>query len=177
MKSQKGITLVSVAIYIVLVMVVLGILATVTLNFQKGIKEINGEGTKIAEVNKFNMYFLQEIKKKGNDIVLCTNNEISFLTGDKYVFDSNNGTINLVELDNDGTINKTIELANNIETCTFSKTSKEGKVFVKVSIKPKNADEIIKEYVSNNEESTFIYEDEEEYIYNSNTSDQTEKDI
>ena len=53
-KSQNGITLTSLAIYVVLVFVVLAILATVTANFKSSVKEINQEGTDIAEVNKFN---------------------------------------------------------------------------------------------------------------------------
>ena len=63
MKSQKGITLTSLAIYIVLIFIVLGILATITANMQKGINDSNKSGAEIAEINKFNMYFLQEVKR------------------------------------------------------------------------------------------------------------------
>jgi len=70
MKSQRGVTLSSLAIYIVLIFVVLAILATVSLNFQTGIKDINSEGTEIIEISKFNMYFLKEVKMNGNKITL-----------------------------------------------------------------------------------------------------------
>ena len=69
MKSQKGITLASLAIYIVLIFIVIGMLATVTTNIQQNIKEKNADGEKMAEVNKFNMYFIQEVKRSGNKIV------------------------------------------------------------------------------------------------------------
>ncbi|MBQ3145427.1 MAG: hypothetical protein IJB90_02470 [Clostridia bacterium] len=180
MKSQKGITLTSLAIYIVLVFIVLGILGTVTLNFQSGVKEISSEGTEIAEINKFNMYFLQEVKKQGNDIVSIneSDSDITFSTGIKYVFDTNQGVINLVELNADGEPNKTIKLAENIEECIFNKSIEEGKTVITVDIKAKNTDRITKEYVLISEEIKFDYEDEEEYTYNNtNIINQTENII
>ena len=47
MKSQRGVTLTTLAIYIVLVFIALAMLATVTSNFQKNIKESNQEGTEV----------------------------------------------------------------------------------------------------------------------------------
>ena len=64
MNSQNGVTLTSLAIYIILVLIVLGILATITTNFQMGIKGVNEEGTENLEIDKFNMYFLKEVKKE-----------------------------------------------------------------------------------------------------------------
>lgn len=167
MKSQKGITLVSVALYIVLVFIVLAVLATVTSSFQNGVKEITQEGTEIAEINKFNMYFLQDVKKQNNNIIKISENknEITFLLGTKYVFDNNKGVINLIELNNDGTENKTIKLAEKIEECTFTKVNENENTIIIVNIKAKNTDRVIKEYVLNNQDISLDYEDEKEYVY------------
>ena len=173
MKMQRGVTLASLAIYIVLIFIVLAILATVTSNFQSNIKEINREGTEIAEINKFNMYFLQEVKKQGNKITSISDTEITFSTGKIYSFQDY--VIYLIETNSDGT-NK-IKLAENIENCKFSKSSVDGKTVITVTVKAKNTDAITQEYVLNNEEITSTYEDEEAYIYNSNTTNQTENNI
>lgn len=174
MKSEKGVTLASLAIYIVLIFIVLAILATVTSNFQSSIKEINQEGTEIAEINKFNMYFLQEVKKQGNKITSISDTEITFSTGKTYSF--LNYAICLIEKNSDGT-DKTIKLAEDIENCKFSKSSVDGKTVVTVTIKAKNTDAMTQEYVLNNEEITSTYEDEEAYVYNSNTTNQTENNM
>ena len=153
LKSQKGITLTSVAIYIVLIFVVLGILSTVTLNFQNSVKDITDEGTEIAEINKFNMYFLQEVKKQGNAINKISENEIVFALGNKYSFKNNEIYLN----DN-------IKIAKDIETCIFSSILENGKVIITVKIKAKNAEEQVIEYILNTEEiASNTYEDEENY--------------
>lgn len=166
MKSQKGITLTSLATYVVLIFAVLAILATVTANFQSNIREINQEGTDIAEINKFNSYFLQEVKKQENGIKEIEENSIEFLSKNKYQFDNNSETINLVELDDSGNETKTIKIAEHIKECRFSKKIQNGKNIITVTIKAQNTDEIITEYVLNTDGFTYKYDDEDSYIYN-----------
>ena len=177
MRTQKGITLTSLATYVVLIFVVLAILATVTANFQSSIKEINQEGIEIAEINKFNSYFLQEVKKQGNEITKITENSIEFSSNNKYEFDSENRNINLIELDNDGNYSKIIEVAENIEECTFSKRTENGKVIIGVEIRAKNSQKLTNEYVLNTDKLTSEYEDENDYVYYSNTVNVQENNI
>lgn len=177
MRSQKGITLTSLATYVVLIFVVLAILATVTANFQSSIKEINQEGIEIAEINKFNSYFLQEVKKQGNEITKITENSIEFSSNNKYEFDSENRNINLIELDNDGNYSKIIEVAENIEECNFSKRTENGKVIIGVEIRAKNSQKLTNEYVLNTDKLTSEYEDENDYVYYSNTVNVQENNI
>lgn len=171
MKSEKGVTLASLAIYIVLIFIALAVLATVTSNFQSGIKEINQKGTEIAEINNFNIYFLQEVKKQGNKIISISDNEITFSTGKKYSFIEDENAIYLIET------NANIKLAENIEVCKFSNNIIDGKSVITVTIKAKNTEQVTQEYVLNNGEITSNYEDEEEYIYNNNITNQTENNI
>lgn len=153
MKSQKGITLASLAIYIVLIFIVLGILATVTSNFQNGVKEITEEGTEIAEINKFNMFFLQEVKKQGNEIDKVSNNEILFTTGNKYTFKSDNNIY----------LNDGIKVAESIENCAFSSKLENGKTVVMVTIKVEKMEEQVIEYILSDDKFKDIYEDETDY--------------
>lgn len=159
MKSEKGVTLMSLATYIVLMMIVIAILATVRTNFQSNLKEINQQGTEVSEISKFNMYFLQEVKKQGNKINSISNNEISFITGNKYIYRDNKIYLEDVT---DGT---SIIIASNIIKCVFDKSVENGKNIVSVTIQANNANETINEYVLNNEQVYTDYEDEETYIY------------
>lgn len=163
MKSEKGITLMSLATYIVLMLIVIAVLATVRMNFQSNIKEINKEGTEVSEISKFNMYFLQEVKKQGNKVNLVSNNEIVFTTGNKYVYKDNRIYLQNI------TDESSITIANDIIKCEFSKKIENGKDIVTVTIQAKNTNENINEYVLNNEEDYLYYEDEEAYTYNKNS--------
>lgn len=164
MKSEKGITLMSLAIYIIVVLIVMSILMTVRSSFQSNVKEISKEGTESSEISKFNIYFLQEVKKQGNSIksISESNDEISFTTGNKYIYKENK-----IYLENE--IDKTsIIIANDISKCEFNKKIENGKNIVSVTIQAKNTDEIISEYVLSNEEFYTQYDNEESYVYNQN---------
>ena len=152
MKSEKGVTLMSLAIYIVLMMIVIAILATVRTNFQSNLNEINQQGAEFSEISKFNMYFLQEVKKQGNDIKSISNNEILFTMGNKYTF-KNNAIY----------LNDNINIAENIKDCIFSNDLVNGKKIIKVIIIVENIYAQEMEYVLNNENLVQKYEDEVEY--------------
>lgn len=157
MKSEKGVTLMSLVTYIVLMMIVLVILATVRANFQSNLKEVNQQGAQASEISKFNMYFLQEVKKQGNDIESISDNEILFTMGNKYTFKNNaiylNDNINIAEKSED-------------EEWTFSYNLVNGKKIITVTIikqDEKNSEQKI-EYVLNDKNLVQKYEDEETYI-------------
>ncbi len=171
MKSQRGITLASLAIYIVLIFIVLGILAVVRSNFQSGVKEINDEGTEISEINNFNMYFLQEVKKQGNKVfnINSDNKEISFITGITFKYNATDKIIYMQE-----SSNVSIKIANNIANCKFDELLENGKKIIRVTIKTENSEEKTIDYVLNSEEITSTYEDEKEYVHNSVITSQTE---
>ena len=153
MKSQRGITLASVAIYIVLILIALAVLATVALDFQNGVKEITKEGTEIAEINKFNMFFLQEVKKQENGIDVISNDEILFTTGNKYTFKGDNNIY----------LNDSINVAENIENCVFSSKLENGKIVIVVTIKVEKIEEQVIEYILSTNKFKDIYEDEKDY--------------
>ncbi len=163
MKSQKGITLTSLVLYIMLVLIVLGILATITASFQSNLKEVNKEGTKNSEIDNFSMYFLKEIKKQGNEVSAISENEISFTTGNKFSFNDN-----AIYLSNNNDASN-IKIAESIENCTFTHSLENGKTVISVTIKARDAEERNIEYVLSNEEYSSANEDENNYIDNNYT--------
>ena len=154
MRSQKGITLTSLGIYIMIILIVLGILATITTSFQMGIKDVNEKGTENLEIDKFNIYFLKEVKKTGNSISKITSSEIVFATNNKYSFK-----------ETDIYLNDTIKIAEDINKCEFSESLVDGKTVITVTIKVANGVEETIEYILNDSANSNVYEDEEMYIY------------
>lgn len=157
MKSQKGVTLTSLAIYIVVVLIVLGILAVISGTFQGNIKEIYTEGTNNAEIDKLNVYLLREVKRQGNEISTISNNEVVFTTVNKYTFSSANQCVFL---------NNNIKIAENIEKCVFAKSTVNGKTVITLTIKAVNSEEKTMEYVLNSNTYNPSYEDESDYTNN-----------
>ncbi len=158
MKSQKGITLTSLIIYVLVVIVVTGILATIMANFQSNLKEINGKASREAEFDKFNVYFIKEVKILGNKVSTISEakNEIVFESGNKYTFR---------ESDNSIYLNDNIKISENIQRCTFSNSLVDGKDIVTVVIKVIDGEGRTIEYVLNNATSNLEYEDESYYVH------------
>ena len=138
MKSQKGITLMSLIVYIIVVVVALTMLATITVSFRGAVNNVDEDAETIADYNRFNMYILKEVKKTENDIIDCTDTYVEFSTGAKYQYEEN--TIYLLEN------GKEIALVENITKCKFAKNDENGKVSLQVDIKIGNQDEKTVEY-------------------------------
>ena len=65
MKCEKGITLTALTIYVIVFIFVIGIVATITSYFYNNVINFDETTKSYAEINKFNMYFLQDIKEQG----------------------------------------------------------------------------------------------------------------
>lgn len=153
MRSNRGITLTSLILYVALILIALGILATLTSSFRVNIKDLNQEGTNNYEFDKFNVSFLQEVKKDGNGISSVNASEIIFTTNNKYTFK-----------DNSIYLNDNIKIAENIENCSFSTELIDKKTVITVNIKPKKAEEKNVEYVLNDSSDFSNIEDENSYV-------------
>lgn len=88
LKSNKGITLTSLIIYIIGMTIIVGIVATLTTVLQNNVNEVEKNSQDIAQILNFNMYFLEDVKKENNKIVKIEDNlqQITFLTGNTYTF-------------------------------------------------------------------------------------------
>ena len=87
-KNEKGITLVSLTIYIIAMLVVVSIVTTISLFFYNNVINIDHDSQNLAEFNKFNMYFLEETKKAGNMVIEAPSgtNIIKFSNGATYTY-------------------------------------------------------------------------------------------
>lgn len=89
MNSSKGVTITSLIIYVIAMLIVIGIIATITSFFYTNVTNLEDNSNNISEITKFNMYFLQEIKKLDNEIVKLDEKSITFFTGNTFTFQDN----------------------------------------------------------------------------------------
>lgn len=116
MKNQNGITLTSLVIYVAAMIIILGVVSTIISQFYQNTTLMQANTDEIIEFNKFNTYFLKEIKLKGNalDSIEGTNNSyILFKSGNSFLFDNNKIYYN------------NIEICEDVESATFKKVDED----------------------------------------------------
>ena len=132
MKSQKGVTLISLTIFVIVMAIVIGVMAIITTFFYKNIKDVNVDIDPITEYTTFNSYFSDEVNKNNIQVVKCDSqkdeegniiqNYILFSNGVQYTFIPNNK----------GIYKDKVKICRNIENCEFSETIENGKSTVTV---------------------------------------------
>lgn len=121
MKSEKGITLLSLIIYIILLVLVVSMLSIISSLFFSNTNIIKDNSKNIAEFNKFNMYFIEDVKNNTNTYEV---------TPEKIVFED--GTVYTYKKDPDtGIYRNKVKICNNIGYCYFSKQEKTVNNFTK----------------------------------------------
>lgn len=114
MKKESGITLTSLIIYIITIMMVMGILSTISKYFYSNVSYISEMGKYVSEYNKFNMYFVKDVKNN-TDIYSISNNKIVFEDGNIYTY--SNGAI----------YRNKVKICSNIKQCIFKKIEETDK--------------------------------------------------
>lgn len=100
MKSEKGITLISVIIYVIVMLLVVTIASILTGYFYNNIDINNTEQNANVEFTKFNSFFTEEVNIRGNTILESDTEGTStgqkyivFSTGNQYTYIKNNKSI------------------------------------------------------------------------------------
>ncbi len=120
MKAEKGITLMSLMIYVISMVLVIGIISTITSFYYTNVMSLADEGENIAEITKFNMYFLQEVKNFNNQVKHQTETSITFSTDNTFTFQDN-----AIYLNN-------IRICEGVKACSFKVEDKNSKKIIKV---------------------------------------------
>lgn len=114
MKNEKGVTLISLTVYIIVMALVVGVLAIITTFFYKNtidIKDIDP----ITEYITFNTFITDEINHSNIKVLECKDNYIVFSNGVQYTFIPANK----------GIYRNKVKICRGIENCSFE-TGKEG---------------------------------------------------
>lgn len=96
MANNRGITTTSLMIYVIAMLIVIGIIATITSFFYTNVLNLEDNA---SEISKFNMYFLEETKKDNNEVTKLAINSnatiqntldyITFKTGNTFTYRDN----------------------------------------------------------------------------------------
>ena len=143
MRTEKGVTLITVTIYIIVMLIMISIITVLTSNIKKNVDIQSISQNFNQQYTKFNSYFVKEVNKRGNKVVdiqsvsipqdeeenaetnTSQQNYIVFSSGNQYTYIPKNQGIYM---------NK-VKIAQNITGCTFATHKEEnGKTTVTVTI-------------------------------------------
>lgn len=131
MKSERGVTITSIMIYVIALTVAVLTIGRLITYFYKNINVIDTSSVSDGEYMKFNSYFTDEVNIEGNEVELCavengTNYIIFFKTQNQYTF--KNGKI----------YRGKVKICDNIDSCTFSYEENTKIISVDLTIKGKD---------------------------------------
>ena len=138
MQTEKGVTLISVTIYIIVMLIIVTVITVLTSYFYQNV-DINSVSEDFnQQYTKFNSYFTEEVNRKGNKILDIIEPEeitdenmqvdIVFSSGNQYTF-----------VPGQGIYMNDVKIAENITACTFTRNKNEqGKTTITVILSGEN---------------------------------------
>lgn len=111
MKSQKGVTLIALVIYVIVLTIVVSILAMISSFFFSNVNFVKEQANYAPEFNKFNMFFIQDVKQNKN--LTITGNVVKFEDGTEYTFN----------LDQKAIYRNGKAIAKNVQAAVFTTTT------------------------------------------------------
>lgn len=153
MKNQKGVTLISLTIYVIALTVIIAILSVISTYFYKNVNETQDDITPLTEFTNFNSYFTTDANT-AHVTYLTTGTEDNY----SYIALVNEDTLEVIKYiyvkqdkviyRDTGSENKaTITVARNVTNCEFEESIQENnktKFIIKLTVGNKN-----KEYTYN----------------------------
>lgn len=107
MKSEKGITLTSLVIYVIGITIIFAVVANLTIYFNKNSRTIEYTTNNSAQITRLNQYLINDTKKENAQITEANENIIIIIQANgetiKYTYDKNSKGIyrNKVKIAND----------------------------------------------------------------------------
>ena len=130
MKSEKGITLISLTIYVIAMAIVVGVIAIISTFFYSNMEDTDNIVSPMTEYTKFNSFFSDEVNHEGIEVVSCgscgtTDN------GQNYIVFSNEVQYTYIS-ENKAIYRNKVKIAKEIDDCTFTTGTNNGKRVVRV---------------------------------------------
>lgn len=93
LKSEKGVTLISLTVYIIAMLVVLGIMQTISSFFYGNLNSIQDSAKYASEFDRFNGYIVTDVKSNTRVNANSTSKTIIFEDGTTYVYNQEDESI------------------------------------------------------------------------------------
>ena len=126
MKNNKGITLLSLIIYILVMLIAIATLSSLTEFIYGNLGQVNTESYSSEEFNKFNLNFIKDLKDSQDAIINANGNGTQIIM-------SNNTNYNYISSEHSIYRNK-IKIAENINEFSAEKIIKNSKNVIKIRI-------------------------------------------
>lgn len=133
MKGQKGITLTSLTVYIIVMTIVISVVAFISTYFYKNVDSLSNDINPLTEYTKFNSFFSDEVNHNNIKILECKENYVVFDNGIQYMY----------VLENKAIYRNQVKIAQDIEMCDFKYTIKNAKDVITVTMKLGNDTKIV----------------------------------
>ena len=136
MKSEKGITLISLTIYIIVMMIVVAMVSMISTYFYSNTKNLNNNINPLTEYTKFNSFFTEEVNHANLKVLECGEDYLVFDNGVQYSY----------IIENKGVYRNHVKICKNVTKCIFESKIKNGKNVITVTMKIGTAEERNIEY-------------------------------
>ena len=136
MKSEKGITLISLTIYIIVLTIAIAIIAIISKYFYKNIDTTSKNITPLTEFTRFNSFFSDEVNHKDIKIKKSDVNYIVFSNNIQYTYVK----------ENNGIYRNNVKICRNVEHCYFETSTQNTKKVIKVKMRIKHGEDKEMEY-------------------------------
>lgn len=134
MKSERGVTLISLTVYIITMLIVIAILSVISKYFYSNINNVNSNIEPLTEYTEFNSYFTGEVNHKNIEVLEYSTNYIVFSNSVQYTFVPENKAI----------YQNNVKICKGVENCEFSYTVENDKKIVTVKLNFGQEDKIAK---------------------------------
>lgn len=133
MRSNRGVTLTSLIIYIIAMTIIISIVSVVSTSMYSNVKEIS-KSSDLSQYTKFNSYFTEQINTEDLQVLDCNTirdgeviqeSYVSFSNNDKYTYKNNAIYFNK------------IKICRNVESCEFQYVNEDNKSKITVIMKIK----------------------------------------
>ena len=92
MKSEKGVTLMALGIYVIVFIIISGLMVTITNGIMSNISELEEPVEAVVEFNKFSMLFISDVKQN-ETYTIISQNELQFEDETTYTYKENEKAI------------------------------------------------------------------------------------
>lgn len=132
MKSEKGITLISLIVYLIAMVIVVATVTIISGYFYKNTKGLNENIDPISEYTKFNTFFSEEVNHENIKVLDCKTNSTNPATKESYIAFDNGVQYTFIK-ENKGIYRNKVKICREVENCDFTYEIINGKAVVSVN--------------------------------------------
>lgn len=131
MKNEKGVTLISLIMYVLIMTFVVAAIAAITSTFNENLTQIDQDSESSVAFSKFNMYFLNDIKANNARINSYTSSSIDI----SYTDDDGSNKVASYTVNSEGLYRNKVKICDRVNEVNISADKASGVVSIYLKIK------------------------------------------